>query len=130
MMIGFVSKPIIISSFREIHLKHGLKFLENGYHGNRKKPKNCIFARKNLGLTDLKLDMYIQLQCGIKMGWIPLGHTSSFPCVGQKMPKVVFQQEKKTLGSYTHEPIYIRNRYNLWNVFSTCQAKKKPKIVL
>ena len=41
-------------------------------------------ARKTLGDTDLKLGMHIQLHSGSNMGWVPLGHTSSFPSVRLK----------------------------------------------
>ena len=51
-------------------------------------------ARKTLGATDLKLGMHIQLHSRSNMGWVPLGHISSFLCVRLKMPKMVFQQKK------------------------------------
>ena len=64
-------------------------------------------ARKTLGSTDLHLGMHIQLHSGSNMSWVPLGHTSSLPCVRLKMPKVVFQQ--------TH--------LNLWIAAGACECR-------
>ena len=56
-------------------------------------------ACKALGATDLKLCMHIQLHSGSNMGWVPPGHTSSFPCAKLKMPKMVFQQKHLNIGN-------------------------------
>ena len=77
---------------------------ENDYHGNEN------LARKTLGVTDLKLGMHIQLHSLSNMGLVPLGHTSSFLCVRQKMPKMVFQHktlELRELDPRTH--IYLES---------------------
>ena len=73
----------------------GPKNLENGYHGNKKKPKMVFLARKTLGAIDLKHTMYTQLDSWNNMGWVPPG---SFPCVWLKCQKKVFQQKHLNLG--------------------------------
>ena len=65
---------------------------------NKKKDKNSIFATKNFGATDLKLDMHIELHSGCNNGWAPPGYTSYFPGVRLKMPKMVFKQKHLILG--------------------------------
>ena len=64
-------------------LKHGLKYPENGYHGDERAKKKrgggSILTRKIPGATDLKLDMHIQLHPGSNMGWVPLATPLSFP---------------------------------------------------
>ena len=45
-----------------------------------KKTKNGILAKKPPGATDLKYGMHIQLHSQSNSGWVPPGHTSSFPC--------------------------------------------------
>ena len=74
-------------------------FSESGYHANEKKAKDCIFARKILGATNLKFCLPIQLHSGSNMGWVPPGHTTSFSCVRLKMPKMVYQQKHLNLRS-------------------------------
>ena len=72
---------------------------QNSYHGNGKKAKNGIFARKTIGARDLKLGMNLQLHSVSNMGCVPPGHTSSFLCVQLLMPKMVFEQNHLNLGS-------------------------------
>ena len=49
-----------------------------------KMARNGIFARRNCETTGLKLGMHTLPDSGSNLGWIPLGHTSSFWCVRQK----------------------------------------------
>ena len=81
----------------DLNLKHGLKIWKMVTIVTRK-AKNCIFARKTIGATDLKLGMYIQLHSGSNIGWVPPGHTS-FSCVRLLMPKMIFQQKHLKLRS-------------------------------
>ena len=54
--------------------------------------KNYTYARKKKkkkGATVLKLGMYIQLDSGCNMGWVPPGYTSSSWYVKLNMPIMV-----------------------------------------
>ena len=66
-----------------------------------KKAKNGTLARKKNGATGLKLGMQTQLDSANNMGWVPSGHTSSFLCVRQKMPKMVLPKKKNHFNLIT-----------------------------
>ena len=74
-----------------------------------------FLARKTLGATNLKLGMDIQLHSGSNVGCVPPGHSSSFLCVRQKMPKMVFQ--KKHLSGVRDMNPYIFGIDIIWGMF-------------
>ena len=66
---------------------------EKSNHGNEEKPKMVFLPEKpTLRAIDIKPGMHIRLHSGGNMGELPTGHTSFFPYIRLKMPKMVFHK--------------------------------------
>ena len=83
---------------------------------------NGTLTRQICGATDLSLGLYMQLDSGRNMGWVPSGHTSSSWSVKQENAKIG-TPDNTELGSYTYTPIYIyiyMYIYSRKSVIRTC----------
>ena len=98
-------------------------------------PKMEFWPEKNCRAKGLKLGVHTQLDSGSNMGWVPLGHTSSFWCVRLKMPKNGILVKHLDLGP-TLTLIYLvsvssgehfKNVYRSISFPVSCQTKKKKK---
>ena len=60
-----------------------------------------VYCQKTLGVMDLYFCKRILLHPLSHIGWVPTGHTSSFPYDSQRIPKLVFKKEHLNLESST-----------------------------